>query len=317
MRRTTAALPLAALALLTACGTQQAATPTATPLPSTSGPVCASAQIAPVGTLYDADANVRLPDDFAATAVVACVIEARPVAGDGVWNFLVEKRATAKVDAFVTALRRPDEPTPTPVGCNSIGYTINWFALVDEAGRVAHATIPADACGHPQAEGRAALAALPFVEVSATRRDRVETQAQADVDAAAAAVGCATPFKDMIIDDEAIRPSGSASPGSFLGTRATGVTVCRYDAVTDADGSALLTFRSGERLTGTASAAVVTALESSGPVEACAVKHTAVVGVFTEQHGWALVEADGCHRVHGNTVSSWGQASPELLALLR
>jgi len=315
MRRTTTAVSVAGLVLLTACGTQQAATTTATPLASTSGPVCASATPSANGDLYNAADGVRPPADFVATAVVECLIAARPVAGDGVWNFLVEKRATAKVAAFEAALRRPDEPT-TGGACSAIGYAVTWFALVDAAGRVVHATIPSTSCGQPQAEGMAALEALPFVEVSATRRDQVQTEAGSRLEAAATAVGCSTPFKDMIVEEDAGRPAGSPSPGPILGPSATGVTLCRYAAVKDADGSPLLTFRSGEKLSRAASSAVVAALEASGPEKPCSVAHTAVVGVFTEQNGWALVEADGCHRVHGADSRSWGQATPELLALL-
>jgi hypothetical protein len=317
MRSATAILPLALLALLTACGGQQAVTPVATPQPSTSGPVCATAHIPPTGTLFAAADVVRLPEDFVATAVVECVIESRPVAGDGVWTFLVEKRATAKVDAFVTALRRPDEGEAVGVRCNAIGYAVDWFALVDASGRVAHATIPADGCRQPQAEGRAAMQALPFVEVSATKRDRVQTEAEWKADAAANAVGCSTPFKDMIAEEDADRPAGSPPPGPILGPSASGVTLCRYAAVKDTDGSPLLTFRSGEKLSRASSAAVVAALDESGPEQPCTVAHTAVVGVFTEQNGWALVEADGCHRVHGADSRSWGQATADLLALLR
>jgi hypothetical protein len=158
------------LALLTACGTQSAERPAATPAPSTSGPVCATATITPSGDLYSAADGVRLPDDFTATAVVMCAIEARPVAGAGMWNFLVEKRATTKVDAFVTAVRRPDEPS-TGGACTAMGYLVPWFALVDASGRSVHATIPSTGCGQPQAEAMRALQALPFVEVSAIRRD--------------------------------------------------------------------------------------------------------------------------------------------------
>ena len=176
MSRTTAALVVAAMALLTACGTEQVVSPTGAVAASSSlGSVCATATLPTLGDLYSAADRVPVPEGFVATSVVECVVERRPVAGDGVWNFLVEKRATANIDAFVTAIRRPDEPTPTPVGCNAVGYGMPWFALVDASGQVAHTGIPADSCGQPQTEGRAALGALQFVDVSATRRDQVQT----------------------------------------------------------------------------------------------------------------------------------------------
>ncbi len=316
MRRTTTAMSATALLLLTACGTQQAATSTATPLPSTSGPVCATATPSANGDLYNAADGVRLPDDFVVTAVVECVLEARPVPGDGRWNFLVEKRATAKVDAFTAALRRPDDPR-TNGACSAVGYVVAWFALVDAAGRIAHATIPADSCGQPQAEAMTALQALPFVEVSAVRRDQLQTEAQTNVDAAAAAAGCSTPFKDMIaITDGDKRPMTSA-PDPILGSSTGRVTVCRYSAGKDTDGMPLLTFVSGEKLSASSSTAVVGALAASGSAKPCTVTHTEVAGLFSEKNGWALVELDGCHRVEGGDSAGWRQATPELLAALR
>ena len=75
-------------------------------------------------------------------------------------------------------------------------------------------------------------------------------------------------------------------------------------------------FRSGEKLAPAASAKVISTLEASGPEQPCTVAHTRVVGIFSAQNGWALVEGDGCHRVHGGD-GAWRQASAELLALLR
>jgi hypothetical protein len=316
MQRSTIAAPAITLVLLTACGTQQAATTTATPLPSTSGPMCASATPTANGDLYNAADGVRLPDDFVATAVVECVIASRPVVGDGMWNFLVEKRATANVDAFARALRRPDEP-PTTGACSAVGHVVLWFALVDASGRIAHATIPSDNCGQPQAEAMTAMQALPFVEVSATRRDRVQTEAESKLDAAAAAAGCATPFKDMIAITDADQGALRSAPDPILGGSSGGVTVCRFSAGKDTDGMPLLTFVSGEKLSAASSATVVTALAASGPAKPCTVLHADVAGLFTERNGWALVELDGCHRVEGGDSGGWRQATPELLALLR
>jgi hypothetical protein len=78
----------------------------------------------------------------------------------------------------------------------------------------------------------------------------------------------------------------------------------------------LLTFVSGEKLTAAQSASVVTALATSGPARPCATVHTEVVGLFTEQNGWVLVETDGCRRVEAGDTGGWRQATPDLLALL-
>jgi hypothetical protein len=316
MRRAPTAVPVIALLLLTGCGAQSAVRPLSSPLPSTTGPVCAAAKITPSGDLYSAADGVRLPDDFVATAVVECVLEARPVAGDGVWNFLVEKRATTKLAAFEAALRRPDEPS-TGGACTAMGYLVPWFALVDASGRSVHATIPSTGCGQPQAEGMTALQALPFLEVAATRRDQVRSEAQSAADAAAAAAGCATPFKDMIAITDADHGVLRSASDPILGGSSGDVTVCRFSAGKDTDGMPLLTFVSGGRLSAPSSAAVVRALAASGPAKPCTVPHAEVAGLFTQQNGWALVELDGCHRVEGGDSGGWRQATPGLLALLR
>ena len=321
MSRTTAALAVAALTMLTACGTQQAASPTASPagasgVSPSSGSVCATASLAPSGDLYSAADGVRAPAGFVVTAVVECVVEARPVAGDGVWNFVVEKRATAKVGAFATALQRPDEP-PTDGPCSAVGYVVTWFALVDASGRTVHAAIPADSCGQPQGDAMAAMQALTFVDVSVTRRDRVKTEAQTKAESAATAVGCATPFKDMIAITDGDHAAPRSAPDPILGSSSGVVTVCRFSAGKDTDGMPLLSFVSGEKLSAAASTAVVRELAASGPARPCRVAHTAVTGLFTEQDGWALVEVDGCHRVEGGDAGGWRQATPALLALLR
>jgi hypothetical protein len=277
--------------------------------------VCPTASLASSGNLYDAADGVRVPDGFVATAVVECVVEARPVAGDGVWNFLVEKRAASNIDAFVTTLRQPDEPT-TNGACWDVGHLVAWFALVDASGRSAHATIPADSCGQPQAQAMSAMQALTFVDVAATRRDRVQTEDEAKAEAAATAVGCATPFKDTVAITDGDHGALRSAPDPILGSSSGLVTVCRYSAGKDTDGMPLLSFVAGEQLSPAASASVFRELTASGPARPCTTAHSAVAGLFTEQNGWALVETDGCHRVESGESGGWRQATPQLLALL-
>jgi hypothetical protein len=82
MSRTTAALAMAALALLTACGSEPAGGAGATTRP-TAGSVCATVGLPGSAAAADPEQGIRLPAGFAPTAVVECVIEPRPVVGDG------------------------------------------------------------------------------------------------------------------------------------------------------------------------------------------------------------------------------------------
>jgi len=318
MHRTTAALAAAALTLLTACGSQ-------TPGPAAGGDTSAGAtgaQAASVcsevdrpGRSPEAAEGVALPADFVVTGVVSCGTDQRPVAGDGVWNYMVERRATSSFDALVAALRRPDEARGTG-SCLAILYVVPWIAVVDASGRSIHARIPRDDCGQPQGEARSAVEALVLTEVSATRRDQVKTEAQSALESKASAAGCVTPFKDMVAITDGDRAPLRSAPDPLLRMPSGVLHVCRFTAGTDRDGTPMLSFDTGETLSAAASAAVIGALAESGPAQPCTQAHSGVTALFTEQNGWALVETDGCRRVESGESGGWRQATPELLVLL-
>lgn len=304
--------------VLTGCGTQVAgapgsSTPSSAPAVATTCP--GAADLTPRGA--DDSAAGPLPTDLTATAAIECFTENRPVAGDGVWTFVVENKAEAgpQLDQLVAALRAKDEPRPTNVACTAILIVVRWFALVDQNGAWVRPRVPITSCGQPQDAVLKALDALTWTTVSATKTTQVSTEAQAKKDAEAAAAGCTTPFKDML----AIEAGDSAprsSPGPWPSLGGTLATVCRYSAAPDKDGTPLLNFESGGRASAAQAAAVSAAWMATGPVADCSLKHTVVTVLFTATNGWYLVENDGCHRVLDGDNGTWGQATPELLAAL-
>jgi hypothetical protein len=257
-----------------------------------------------------------LPGDLAVTEVVECSVEDRPVAGDGVWSFNVEKRSIVGIERLLATLRTKDEPAPANLTCALVGITLPWFALVDTRGNWVRPHLPLTMCGAPQPAMMSALAAVSWSTVRATKDKQVTTQAQATAEAQAAAVGCATPFKDMISIDASFRVPTS-SPSGLLGSPQTGFTVCHYAASKDPGGMPLLTFISGRRVSGTAAATLANALMAAGPVQPCQLAHTTVIGIFTSASDWLLIEDDGCHRVLDGGNNSWSQATPALLATLK
>jgi hypothetical protein len=168
---------------------------------------------------------------------------------------------------------------------------------------------------HPAPAMMSARAAVSWSTVRATKDKQVMTQAQATAEAQAAAVGCTTPFKDMISIDASFRIPAS-SPSGILGRPHTGLNLCRYAASKGPGGMPLLTFISGRRGSGIAAATLSSAPIASGPVQPYQLPHTTVTGIFTTASDWLLVEDDCCHRVLDGGNNSWGQPTPALLASL-
>lgn len=313
---------IAAALLLAGCGTVSAAAGSS---PSTAGPSAS----APSGSVSAAcpgpDALGRapgepdaqpLPAGIEASAVVVCRTQSRSYAGEGTWTVLVEQRATTGLQPLVTALHAASEPRGDGP-CTLELVVVDWFAVVDASGRWWHPAIPQTSCGKPQPAVVAALGSLDLETVSETRLHQDLTPEQQVVEDRAAALGCESRFKDMIRieDDEPATPQGRG--GRVLQGPAPTVTVCRYDAGADAEGTPMLSFVSGERRTGSAASRLVDDLEAGPAVRACSAAHQEVVGLFTPGGDWVLVETDGCRRVLGGSTSVWRQATPELLAALR
>jgi len=306
----------AVLLLVTGCGSQVGPASSSSPSagPTVAGRCPSAAELMPQGVA--GNGTVPLADDVSVTAAVECVVEQRPVAGDGVWSFVVEKRATARLDHLATALREKDEPTPADQACALVLVVVPWFAVVDARGTWVRPHVPATSCGDPQPAVMSALDALVWTTVSATRTTQLTTEAQAKRDAAAAAAGCATPFKDMIAIEEADKAPTSRSD-RWPPIDAAGSTVCRYTAGVDTEGMPSLTFASGHRATGARATAIAAALSATGPVQPCTARHRAVTVLTTSGGAWYLVEDDGCHRLLDGDHSVWGQATPDLLTALR
>ena len=256
----------------------------------------------------------RLSDATRVTAVVECIVENRIVPGDGEWSYVVEKRASTDLDALATALRADDEPVPWSQGCSAVLVLLVWFAVETDDGTWLRPRIPETSCGEPQAAVSAALDAMTWTTVSATKSQQVRSQKAVETASRAGAAGCPDAFKDMLVIEAADRTprSGPITLGSPTGA----VSVCHYAAGKDSDGSPMLTFASGRRVSTATAAALAAAAGASRPVATCSRPHTRVTGVQAATGAWLLVEADGCHRVLDGDTNGWGQATPALLAAL-
>ncbi|MFI6266209.1 hypothetical protein [Micromonospora sp. NPDC051006] len=253
-----------------------------------------------------------LGDTFTPVAAVLCGQEARQRPGGG-QDLVVTERRADEVAALVAALRLPDEP-PARGPCTADLVLPPWLALVNEQGGWLRPGVPADGCGKPRAEVRAALGGLRLTTVSTRAVREIES-------AEAAAAGCAQQWSDMVAVQSASGPSPTRAPSagspptqaSSVGpspARAGGrppiaadvaVRLCVYRVPAREQGGAKPAgeFAYGRVLPPERWATVARALAASGPAAACATPagrfallrpaRTAGVEVY--------VELDGCQRV--------------------
>jgi hypothetical protein len=257
-----------------------------------------------------------LAADVTVVAAIECSIDSRPIPGDGLWSFKIEKRVDAgpAVNRLVAALRSGDEPS-TGQMCAGVGVVIPWFALVDDHGVIVRPRMPVDACGGPKGVAMEALQAMPWIKVNETKDAQVETQAQVDRDAAATSVNCSTDWKDMISIGEAAEPPSSGS-GQWSNVAADGASLCHYSASGDSGGMPMLSFLSGTKLSGDVATKISAQLAATTQVQPCQLKHTSVALLFLASGNYYLIEEDGCHRIVDGNNSVWGQASPDLMSAI-
>jgi hypothetical protein len=324
-------LVAALMAVLAGCGSQHAAVPSAvlmTPSASAVVPSPSTNQTVVVATDCPPDAGSQeftgaqgqtplpLAADVTVVAVIECSVDSRPIPGDGLWSYKLEKRVDAgpAVDRLVAALRSGDEPSTGQV-CIGVGVVLPWVALLDDHGAMVRPRMPVDACGGPKGVVMEALQAMPWVTVKETKDVQVETQAQVDRDAAATSANCSTDWKDMISISEATGPP-SQGLGQWSNIAAEGASLCHYSASVDSGGMPMLSFQSGTKVSGDVATKISAQLAATTQVQPCKEKHTAVALLFVPNGNYYLIEEDGCHRIFDGNNSAWGQASPDLMSAI-
>jgi hypothetical protein len=248
------------------------------------------------------DTRPRLATDFAAVTAVTCTVETEQVAGNGQWNVMVEKRATAGLDRLLTTIRQPDSALTTS-SCAAYAQIDPEVWFIDAAGQAVLPSWPRDSCDHIPTEATAALTALAWTTTA--RVKMVQMVPQAAIDA-----GCSTAFKYLV--QLIAGQAGTAKPGSFADlAHSADPHLCRYRHTGDDPVSG--DFESGHPLSATAWTSLRQALEATTPAQPCtrAATRFALIsaGPFVE------IELDGCHRVL-TPDNGLRQATPSLLALL-
>jgi len=237
-----------------------------------------------------------LPASVTPTGVVRCSVQTVDDVTTGRWNVYVQEKATGGIDAFVSALRLPSEPTPAgDYACTADLRLLPWLAVVLEDGSWMRVGTPVTYCGKPLPAVDAALQAITWTTVSSTRGERVLTPEQLAAQDKAASLGCSNEFKDMVAIEASSGATDRATPSALTGTGPW--ALCRY-TVDPTSTDPVATFVDGVTLT----AAQVTQVQeqlarATAPAPGCPAGHTTLVGLFSPQGGWVLLETDGCGRV--------------------
>jgi hypothetical protein len=236
-----------------------------------------------------------LPAGLHARAVVLCQVETRTRPDTSEWDYVVTKRATSGLDAFVAALREPDDPA-SGGACAAVGHVDPVVVVVDVTGVGYRPAFPRDGCGLLKPDATKALAALPFRVSDAVPLQQVRS-------ALSGASGCADEWKDVLALEGA--RAGAGQPPLDRQR----VLVCVYlvhppqrvlpNGSTDRVVAGGLT--AGRRLSLRMSSRLLRAIAHAPAPPGCAERHTRFA-VVTGAHLAAPVylELDGCRR-----LSSW------------
>ncbi|PWR12836.1 hypothetical protein DKT68_02175 [Micromonospora acroterricola] len=257
----------------------------------------------------------RIDPAFTPVTAVLCGREIRPRPGGGEEQVATERRAD-EIGALVDALRLPDRRPDGEIACTLDMVIPPWLALLDERGRWLRPYLPADACGKPRAEVRAALDGLRLTTVDSRTVGQVES-------AAAAAAGCAQRWADMVWVETTMGRPGPPAPATVPAAEPLRLCVYQVPASERGGGKPAGDFAYGGPLPPDRQAAVLRALAAAGPATACATPASrfAVLRPLDGTGGPdRYVELDGCRRflvVPPAGGPQLGQGDAALAELLR
>ncbi|MBQ0901907.1 hypothetical protein [Micromonospora sp. U21] len=233
----------------------------------------------------------RIDPAFTPVAAVLCGREIRPRPGGGEEQVATERRAD-EIAVLVAALRLPDRRPDGEIACTADMVIPPWLALLDDRGRWLRPYLPADACGKPRAEVRAALDGLRLTTVDSRVVGQVGSPA-------AEAAGCAQRWADMVWVETTMGRPGPPAPATA--PAAEPLRLCVYDvpASERGGGKPAGDFAYGGPLPAERQAAVLRTLATARPATAC-VTPASRFAVLRPLDGTGgpdrYVELDGCRR---------------------
>lgn len=151
----------------------------------------------------------RVPEDFAAVAILRCDGGALREDEAGLWSGTLVTRFEGDLDAVLEALAVPSDPRSLGA-CSAIGYVVPDIWVEGTDGTVVRAWLPSGGCGEPKEIGLdAALSALTVTAEDFERQTLMESRA-------AMTAGCPSQASPFILDVSeqtmVVEPGASAEP---------------------------------------------------------------------------------------------------------
>ncbi|MFF5181448.1 hypothetical protein ACFY2Q_25750 [Micromonospora sp. NPDC000316] len=261
----------------------------------------------------DAPAVGRIDSAFTPVTAVLCGGEIRPRPGGGREQVATERRAD-EIGSLTAALRLPDQRADGEAVCTLDLLVPPWLALLDDRGRWLRPYLPADSCGKPRREVRAALDGLRLTTVDSRTVREIES-------AAAEAAGCGQRWADMVWVETTVGRPGPLAPGAVADAGPLRLCVYRVSPAEQGGVKPAGDFAYGGALPPDRQASVVRALATTRPATHCVIPASrfAVLRPMDGGGRESYVELDGCRRVMVVPPSGGprlGQGDAALAALL-
>ncbi|SNS29705.1 hypothetical protein SAMN05216276_100753 [Streptosporangium subroseum] len=249
-----------------------------------------------------------LPDDFVPVQVIRCHWDSRYLPGKGRWEVVIEEHANGPVDELMSELRRPSERSMFGRNCLMIEILVDYFVVVDSAGRVVLPDLPTGLCGGPFSSTLDALRGLPYRVDEQIPIRRIESEK-------AFRAGCGDKYTDVILTFSRLRAGTTQSQQArpMWNPAPKGLRVCAYRTLDKTAGSVEGKLESVRILKGGNLRNLLTALDST-PATDCPSDHTRFAVLSTGSRE-AYAELDGCHNLM-RPDGTFGRLTPDAVRLL-
>ncbi|GAA0356884.1 hypothetical protein GCM10009530_02590 [Microbispora corallina] len=260
-----------------------------------------------------------LPYGFVPIEVIRCRWIPQYLPGKGRWEVVNEEHANGPATELMTELRRPPERAQASpllrlrwffegIRCPDIGYTFDYFVVVDSSGRAVLPDVPTSVCGKPFPSALDALDHLPYRLTKQLPVRRIESEKEFRA-------GCGHETRDLFLSffkpESPLARRASARP--LWNPAPQGLRVCVYRTSHKPTGINEATLESMRILKGSNLNTLLTALDNS-PATDCPSHHTRFA-VLDTGHRPAYAELDGCHNLM-RPDETFGRLTPDAVALL-
>ncbi|WP_162642021.1 hypothetical protein [Streptosporangium sp. 'caverna'] len=249
-----------------------------------------------------------LPQDFVPVQVIRCRWDSRYLPGKGLWEVVIEEHTDGPAGELMIELRHPSERSIFGQNCTLELILVDYFVVVDSAGRAVLPDLPTTVCGKPFRSALDALRRLPYRVDEQIPTRRVESEK-------AFRAGCGDKYTDVILTVSHLR-AGTTQPQQarpMWNPAPKGLRVCVYRTLDKSSDMVGGSFESVRILKGRSLRTLLTALDSA-PATDCPSDHTRFAVLSTGSRE-AYAELDGCRNLM-RPDGTLGRLTPNAAALL-